>query len=149
MNENEFEQQRSGGGCINLIVLIVIIAFIIYALNGFKNPNDEYSQSVGGFIGIGAEYPSKIMKFTGSKSMKACYYPHDDPDNYCYTLEVASNGDRFTEIYFPNGGYVSLGYITCFEDTIYGNTGDSRFICEAQDNESRTWDIGLPYSIFY
>jgi len=138
--------ETNNGGCCGIIGIILVIAFVVYALNGFKNPSNAYSQSVGGFIGIGVEYPSKIMEYTGSKLMKTCLLPYYS-DSECYFLNVSSNGEVYTKINFTNGGYVYLKSVTCTElATWYNNTGDNRFFCTGFDSKGEEWDISLPTS---
>jgi len=134
-------EQNNSGGCIGIIVLIFIIACITYAFNGFQNPSDDYSQSVGGFLGIGVEYPSKIMKYEGSRHMLVCKIPYYDT-KACYTLLVASNGEVFSRIDFPKGGYLEIDDVECFEvSSWYGNKGDFRYGCNVIDTKGGEWDI--------
>lgn len=139
-------EEQGNNGCLSTVGVILFIAFILFALRGFKNPKDDYSQAVGGFLGIGYQYPSKIMNYSGSQLMLVCKRPYSNEED-CYYLQVSSNGEIFTRIWFPNGGYIEILDVECFEMAdIYGNKGDYKFFCNTYDRNGEIWDVFLPYA---
>lgn len=140
MDENSSSNHGWGG----IIGTILIIAFLIFAFRGFKNPSDSYSRAVGGFIGIGVRYPSRIMKYSGTEPMMVCKIPYFESSE-CYYLDVVSNGESFTKILFANGGYIYLNDIECSQlADWYKNDGDNEFFCTGYGQDESEWDIFLP-----
>ncbi len=134
MDEEVISNKNSDSSCL----LIIVAIFICGAVFGFGG--------ILSFFGLQNDNPNKIMEYSGTRLMKVCKRPYYS-DSDCYFLRVSSNGEEFTAINFPNGGYLDSYGTECFKDAgIYGNEGDNRFFCNFYDEDGNVWDISLPSS---
>lgn len=109
----------------NIIYIAVLVYIVVWAGNKL---HQKY---------INAE---KKPFWTGTQEIQVCKKPYYS-SNECYKLNVLLLNEKSTKIYFPNGGYIVTGNLTCY---FAGNSGKDRpryTFCRSWGSESNQWDF--------